>query len=89
VVQAGEYVLGVDLGTDSIYTLADGKLALQHQAKLKTGAGPRHLVFHPSGTYAYIADELDSTVTIGGYDDGVLTPSTRSRPRERTTPVRW
>ena len=75
VVQAGEYVLAVDLGTDSIYTytLAAGKLTLQHQAKVKSGAGPRHLVFHPSGKYAYVADELDSTVTICGYDNGVLT----------------
>jgi 6-phosphogluconolactonase len=75
VVRAGEYVLAVDLGTDSIYTytLAAGKLTLQHQAKVKTGAGPRHLVFHPSGKYAYVADELDSTVTICGYDNGVLT----------------
>lgn len=75
VVQAGEYVLGVDLGTDSIYTytLAAGKLTLQHQATLKIGAGPRHLVFHPSGAYAYVADELNSSVTICGYDDGVLT----------------
>jgi 6-phosphogluconolactonase len=75
VVQVGEYVLGVDLGADSIYTytLADGKLTLQHQARVKAGAGPRHLVFHPSGNYAYVADELDSTVTICGYDDGVLT----------------
>jgi 6-phosphogluconolactonase len=75
VVQAGEYVLAVDLGTDSIYTytLAAGKLTLQHQATLKTGTGPRHLVFHPSDAYAYVADELNSTVTICGYDDGVLT----------------
>jgi 6-phosphogluconolactonase len=73
VVQLGEYVLAVDLGTDSIYTytLAAGKLTQQHQVKLK--GGPRHLVFHPSGQYAYVADELDSTVTICGYRDGVLT----------------
>ncbi|GAA3090748.1 6-phosphogluconolactonase [Kribbella aluminosa] len=78
VVQAGNYVLAVDLGTDSVYTytLAAGKLTLKHQAKLKAGAGPRHLVL--SGKFAYVADELDSTVTICGYDDGVLTPlSTR------------
>ena len=75
VVQAGEYVLAVDLGTDSIYTytLAAGKLALQHQVRLKSDAGPRHLVFHPEGQYVYVADELDSTVTICGYSDGVLT----------------
>ncbi|WP_427895269.1 lactonase family protein [Kribbella sp. GL6] len=74
VVQAGEYVLGVDLGTDSIYTytLAAGKLSLKHQVKLEAGAGPRHLVVQ--GKYAYVADELDSTVTICGYDGGVLTP---------------
>ncbi|HZX07284.1 lactonase family protein [Kribbella sp.] len=78
VVQAGKYVLGVDLGTDSVYTytLAAGKLTLQRQAKLKSGAGPRHLVV--SGAYAYVADELDGTVTVCGYDDGVLSPlSTR------------
>ncbi|MFF0345257.1 lactonase family protein [Kribbella sp. NPDC004875] len=76
VVQAGDYVLAVDLGTDSIYTytLAGGKLTLQHQAKVQAGAGPRHLVFHPSGRYAYVADELDSTVTVCGYADGVVTP---------------
>ncbi|MDX3003296.1 lactonase family protein [Kribbella solani] len=75
IVQAGEYVLAVDLGTDSIYsyTLAGGKLALKHQAKLATGAGPRHLVYYPSGKYTYVADELNSTVTICGYDAGVFT----------------
>lgn len=76
VVPAGEYVLAVDLGTDSIYTytLATGRLNLQHQTKLATGTGPRHLVLHPSGQYAYVADELNSTVTICTYAEGVLTP---------------
>ncbi|MEU4197758.1 lactonase family protein [Kribbella sp. NPDC026611] len=76
VVQAGNYVLAVDLGTDSIYSyaLANGKLALKHQAKVEAGAGPRHLAFDPSGQFAYVADELDSTVTICRYDDGVVTP---------------
>lgn len=76
VVQVGDYVLGVDLGTDSIYTytLADGKLTLQHQAKLKAGAGPRHLAFHPSRQYAYVAKELDNTIAVCGYNDGVITP---------------
>lgn len=74
IVQVGEYVLAVDLGTDSIYTytLAAGKLSLKHQAKLAAGAGPRHLVVQ--GNYAYVADELGNTVTICGYGDGVLTP---------------
>ncbi|MEU5693370.1 lactonase family protein [Actinosynnema sp. NPDC020468] len=71
----GEYVLAVDLGTDSVYTYklsATGKLTRVSTAKLKAGAGPRHLAFAPSGKYAYIANELDSTLTVATYDKGVL-----------------
>jgi 6-phosphogluconolactonase len=32
------------------------------------GAGPRHLAFHPSGRFAYVINELDSTVTVFRYD---------------------
>jgi len=76
VVQVGEYVLAVDLCTDSIYTytLPDGKLTRRYQTTLKAGAGPRHLAFHPSGRYAYVANELDSTITVCRYDSGRLTP---------------
>ena len=34
------------------------------------GAGPRHFDFLPGGRYAYVANELDSTVTAFGYDGG-------------------
>jgi 6-phosphogluconolactonase len=74
----GNYVLAVDLGTDSIYTytIAAGKLTLRSQAKVKAGAGPRHLAFHSNGRFAYVADELDSTITICQYDGstGRVTP---------------
>src|SRR6185436_7924478 len=30
---------------------------------LAPGAGPRHLTFHPTGPWAYVINELDSTVT--------------------------
>ncbi len=30
---------------------------------LAPGAGPRHAVFHPSGEWAYVINELDSTIT--------------------------
>jgi 6-phosphogluconolactonase len=42
VLQVGEYIVAVDLGTDSIYTytFADGKLTLRYQTTLKAGAGP-------------------------------------------------
>lgn len=28
------------------------------------GAGPRHMAFHPAGQYAYLVNELDSTVSV-------------------------
>ena len=37
-------------------------------APLKPGAGPRHLVFRPDGKFAYVVNELDSTVTGFAYD---------------------
>ncbi|MCJ8011584.1 lactonase family protein [Paenibacillus sp. KQZ6P-2] len=61
-----------DLGLDTIFTYrideSEGKLILQGEAKVKEGAGPRHLVFHPSGKFAYVINELQSTVTAFHYD---------------------
>jgi len=75
IVAAGNYILAVDLGTDSIYTytLTSGKLTLKQQLTLAAGAGPRHLAFHPSGKFAYVANELNSTITVCSYADGKLT----------------
>ncbi|GAA1687025.1 lactonase family protein [Kribbella yunnanensis] len=74
IVVAGNYILAVDLGTDSVYTytLTSGKLALKHQLTLTAGAGPRHLAFHPSGKFAYVANELNSTITVCSFADGKL-----------------
>jgi 6-phosphogluconolactonase len=77
---AGKHLLAVDLGTDSVYSYqldtTTGKLVLVGTAKVKAGAGPRHLAFHPTGAFAYIANELDSTIVAAAYDAdrGVLTP---------------
>ncbi|MEU4742142.1 lactonase family protein, partial [Actinosynnema sp. NPDC023658] len=76
----GEFVLAVDLGADAVfaYRLTDqGKLTPAATSRLHSGAGPRHLAFHPSGRFAYIANELDSTVVVAGYDRGVLTPGAK------------
>ncbi|WP_405057505.1 lactonase family protein [Kribbella sp. NBC_01505] len=75
IVVKDNYILAVDLGTDSIYTytLVDGKLVLKQQLTLAAGSGPRHLAFHPSGNFAYVANELNSTITVCGYADGKLT----------------
>src|SRR4029077_1836616 len=37
-------------------------------AKLAPGAGPRHLAFHPNGKFAYVLNEVNSTVTAFAYD---------------------
>lgn len=76
----GGHVLAVDLGTDSVYTYrldeTAGTLTRVSYATLPAGAGPRHLVFHPSGRFAYLANELNNTIAVCGYDpgSGALTP---------------
>jgi 6-phosphogluconolactonase len=74
----GAYVLAVDLGRDSVFTYtlntSAGKLTQVARTPLTTGSGPRHLVFHPSGSFAYLANENNSTVTVLGWANGVLTP---------------
>ena len=75
------YAFASDLGIDKVmiyrFDRATGKLtpAQQPYAELKSGAGPRHLTFHPNGKFLYVIDELDSTMTVFGYDDrnGTLT----------------
>lgn len=68
------YVFSADLGTDKVYgyqfEAATGKLTLQPGPAFsaKPGAGPRHLTFHPNGRWAYLENELNSTVTALAYD---------------------
>ncbi|CAL9626387.1 lactonase family protein [Streptomyces sp. enrichment culture] len=67
-----ETVLAVDLGTDTVYSyrldLRRGTLEEVGQERVRAGAGPRHLTFHPGGRYAYLANELDNTVSVCAYD---------------------
>ncbi|MFD1151401.1 lactonase family protein [Saccharothrix hoggarensis] len=76
----GEFVLAVDLGTDSVYSYRlsrAGELTLVGTARVHPGAGPRHLAFHPNGRFAYIANELDSTIVVATYERGVLKPGAK------------
>jgi len=63
-----------DLGLDKImiyhFDAKTGKLrpAKQPWVQLKPGAGPRHFAFHRSGKYAYVINELDSTLTAFRYE---------------------
>ena len=63
-----------DLGLDKLmiyrFDAARGKLETHEHGCLETkpGAGPRHFVFHPNNNYAYLINELDSTILSLGYD---------------------
>lgn len=68
----GRFVLAVDLGTDAIRTFAldpqRGTLEQVARSPFRPGFGPRHLVFHPAGGYAYVIAELGFAVAVCTYD---------------------
>jgi 6-phosphogluconolactonase len=63
-----------DLGLDKVlvykFGAATGALTpnAPPSAKLAPGAGPRHFAFHPNSRFAYVINELTSTVTAFAYD---------------------
>ncbi len=59
-----------DLGADLtlIFSLQGDSLRLEGQIPYAPGAGPRHIVFHPSGDYMATVNELDNTVTLFARD---------------------
>ena len=67
------FVLVADLGIDQVVVYAisgdSGALVEHSRAGVAPGAGPRHLVFHPSLPHVYVINELDSTVTTMFYDE--------------------
>lgn len=76
----GNFVLVPDKGLDRIFSFHfdNGKLIPADQPFVTTreGAGPRHLALHPTASFAYVVNELDSTVTTYRFNpkDGSLTP---------------
>lgn len=64
------YLAVVELGIDALITYAvkdDGTLSKAHLLPIKAGSGPRHLVFHPNGKFAYIMTEFSSEVIVLTY----------------------
>ncbi|WP_429374164.1 lactonase family protein [Paenibacillus sp. DS2015] len=66
----GKVLFVQDLGLDIIqsYRIEAGKLVESGKTELHAGAGPRHLAFHPNGQYAFVINEVDSTITSFAYD---------------------
>ena len=76
------FIIVPDKGLDATFVfsldLASGKLvpAAAPSVASRSGAGPRHAGFHPAKPYAYVLNELDSTLTTYRFDAerGALTP---------------
>lgn len=68
----GRYLFVQDLGLDQIvtYSVDQDRHALVRlgETNIHGGAGPRHMAFHPAAPYAYVINELDSSVTALAYD---------------------
>lgn len=68
------FAITMDLGLDKLFVykfdLETGSLKANSPAfaKAPPGAGPRHLAFAPTAKFAYVANELQSTVSAYSYD---------------------
>jgi 6-phosphogluconolactonase len=71
---ANRFAFVADLGLDKvmIYKFDADKGTLTDNdppsVSVTAGAGPRHFAFHPSGKYAYVINEMHSTITALKYD---------------------
>lgn len=61
--------LSADLGLDQVIAyrlLPQGDFQPTGAVDMAPGAGPRHIAPHPGGRFAYVSNELDSTVSLIG-----------------------
>lgn len=68
------FAIAADLGLDELLTYrfdaSKGSLTPNHPpfVKVEPGAGPRHVAFHLDGHFAYVVDELGSTINGFAFD---------------------
>jgi 6-phosphogluconolactonase len=80
--RTGRFLYVTNLGSDQIlqyrFDAATGQLTPNTPAALpmRAGSGPRHLVLHGNGRFAYLLNELDATVDLLDVNaaQGTLTP---------------
>ncbi len=71
---AGRFAFVPDLGLDKlmVYRFDPKRGMLEPNevpwVNMKPGAGPRHVAFHPGGKFAFLINELDSTLVSLSYD---------------------
>ncbi|MBE7171824.1 MAG: lactonase family protein [Williamsia sp.] len=75
------YLMVPDLGLDKVMIYRFDPAANQPltpanppAAAVKPGAGPRHIVFHPNGKFAYVTEEMAGSVAVFSYASGKLNP---------------
>ncbi|WP_425417689.1 lactonase family protein [Oricola indica] len=62
----GGTAIACDLGLDQLITYRigdDGRLERMAETAMPAGSGPRHLALDPQGRFAFVTNELDSTVS--------------------------
>ncbi len=90
---SNRFVLAVDLGLDRVfvYRLDAEAKSLRHVdgggVVMHSGAGPRHIAFHPTLPLVFVANELDSTVSTLRFDAERGTLS--SLDTRSTIPAGW
>ncbi len=68
------FLFVTNLGSDQVmqfrFDAGSGQVSANAPAAMpgRTKAGPRHLVFHPNGRFAYLLDELDAGVNLLAFD---------------------
>jgi 6-phosphogluconolactonase len=76
----GRFVLVPDLGLDRVFVFrfdpARGALSETSAMQGRSTSGPRHVAFHPTRPFAWVLNELDSTLTTCQWDGehGALRP---------------
>jgi 6-phosphogluconolactonase len=69
-----KFVYGCDLGLDKVmifkFNAGQGTLVADEPAfaQVKPGAGPRHTAFHPNGRWAFVINEMGSSITVFSYN---------------------
>lgn len=77
----GHFLCAPDLGIDQVSIYKFDPAAAAHPlepaspafAATAPGTGPRHIIFHPTLPYAYLAEELGGSVSAFRYKNGKLT----------------
>ena len=70
----GLFVIVPDLGTDELVKYAVNSQTAQlertpdPQVRMEPGSGPRHMTFHANGSWAYVINELASTLAVMHYE---------------------